>query len=298
MDTRQLRIFLAVAEYKSFSKAASAVFLTQSGVSYQIALLESTLGVRLLHRGPREVQLTESGLYCYKKIKKMLQDYDQMAVFARQIETEAKGRLAIGVHGGCEVTLLPEWVERLNREYPGIKVHLNHCKIDTILSLVRNRKVDIGFTLFFDGERNPTYNCRTIMKDPMVVAMSRYHPLAQRKALSLQDLAGQPFLYLNPLKKGIGGRGFEWRQKLCRRRGFEMEVVQTFPTLSALFLAVESGVGIAIFGAHSVEANSSRNIHCIPLVDEDCCYEHGLIWDRHNDNPNIGHFLDINGLGE
>ena len=59
-----------------------------------------------------------------------------------------------------------------------------------------------------------------------------------------------------------------------------MEVIQTFPSFQSLFLAVESGVGIALFGKQTIGGNASPQIHYVPLVDEDCCYEHGLVWDR------------------
>nr|WP_320131565.1 LysR family transcriptional regulator [uncultured Holophaga sp.] len=296
MDIHQLRVFLAVAEYRSFSRAASAVFLTQSGVSYQIAALESRLGFRLFDRGTREVSLTEAGQHCRKVVQKLIAEYDRMAQRGRSIAAEGSGRIAIGIHGGCEVGWLPDWVTRLGIEHPGIQVLLSHHSIDGILPALRSREIDLGFTLFFEGERYPGMNCHPILKDPMVVAMSRSHPLAGKAHLQLAELAGQPFLYLAPPRKGVSGRGLEWRRKLCRRRGFEMDVVQTFPSFQPMFLAVESGVGLGLFGRHTLMANASPHIHQVPLMEEDCWYEHGLVWDGRNPNPNIRYFLKAAGF--
>ncbi|WP_005031320.1 LysR family transcriptional regulator [Holophaga foetida] len=296
MDLHQLRIFIAVADYKSFSKAANAVFLSQSGVSYQIASLENSLKAQLFHRGPRDVALTEVGEYCYGVIKKMLTDFDDMIGHVNDMVEDVTSKLSIGVTGGHEIKQLATWVGKFIRRYPNISVELSNRWVDFICSDVESNILDLGFTMRFEGKRFPNIECRPIFVDHLVVAMNANHPLASRKSLKLADLCDQPFLHINMAQKGGANEGLEWRKKLCRKRGFIMNVVQTFPTFQTLFMAVEAGVGLGLFGQQIVEGNAPPTVHYVPLEDEDCQYEYCAIWKKEITNPNLDLFLRSSDL--
>ncbi|MBP1627015.1 MAG: transcriptional regulator AlsR family [Holophagaceae bacterium] len=294
MDIRQLRCFLAAAEHLNFTKAASDLFLTQSGVSYQITSLESSLGVQLFHRSPRAMKLTEAGVFYHRAIRDLVENYDEIVLKTRLLGTEVTGKLSIGVVGGYEMKPLPHWIDAFSHRYPKVEVKISHYWMDFIPEAIDKGEIDLGFTMLFEGERPPHMRCHPLLSDPSVVAMNAEHPLASRKSLHLADLKDQHFVTIHP---ALGSKALEWRKKLCRKRGFNMNIVQSFPSFMTLFMAVEAGVGIACYAQQVVEENASPRIHIVPIEDEDCRSEYGALWSKEVTNPNVDLFLQIMGVG-
>ncbi len=293
MDIRQLRCFLAAAERLNFTRAAADLFMTQSGVSYQVAALEDIVGVPLFHRTSRGLRLTEAGAFYHQAIRDMMASYDEVLLKTRLLGTEVSGSLAIGVLGGFEKKLLPGWLDAFSQHFPRVEVKLSHHKLNSLVEALESGEVDLGFTMLFEGECPPNLESHTLILDHSVVVMRPDHPLASRKSLLLADLKDQAFVAMDA---ELGSRALEWRKKLCRKRGFTMHIVQSLPSFATLFMAVEAGAGISIHAQQVVEENGSPRLHLVPLEDEDCRAELAVIWRRNSNNPNVPFFLQTMGL--
>ena len=201
MDIRQLRCFLAAAEHLNFTKAASALFMTQSGISYQIASLEEALGVQLFHRSPRAMKLTEAGNYYHQAIRQLVESYGEIVLKTRLLGSEVSGKLSIGVVGGYEIKLLPTWLDAFSHQYPKVEVTISHYWMDSIPEAIERGEVDLGFTMLFEGERPLHMHCHPLFSDCTVVAMHAGHALANRTSLRLADLKDRFWSFFFPLFK-------------------------------------------------------------------------------------------------
>src|SRR4051812_6438350 len=120
MDLRHLRYFVAVADERHFGRAAERLHMAQPPLSQQIRQLEAELGVELLHRTTRRVDLTEAGQASLERARAILTDVDQAAHHARLVAAGTVGHLAIGCVGSATYSLLPTLSRRLAAELPGV----------------------------------------------------------------------------------------------------------------------------------------------------------------------------------
>lgn len=120
MDLRHLRYFVAVAEERHFGRAAERLHMAQPPLSQQIRQLETELGVQLLHRTTRRVDLTEAGRAYLERARAILADIDEAGQHARLVAAGSVGHLAIGCVGSATYSVLPALSRRLSEELPGV----------------------------------------------------------------------------------------------------------------------------------------------------------------------------------
>lgn len=136
MELRSLEYFVAVADERSFTRAAQLCHVTQSTISAQILGLEKQLGEPLFDRSGREVALTEGGEVLLPYARRCLAaEADARAEFAARAGLE-RGELRVGTGGGVEHTVIPELLGRLHRERPGIDIHLVEATSGPLLDLL------------------------------------------------------------------------------------------------------------------------------------------------------------------
>nr|WP_320132648.1 LysR family transcriptional regulator [uncultured Holophaga sp.] len=295
MDIRQLRCFLAAAERLNLTRAAGDLFMTQSGVSYQIAALEEAVGVPLFLRTRRGLKLTEAGEHLACTFRDLVSRYEVALEEARCLGGSGVGHLTIGVLGGFEKKLLPGWLDAFARRHPGVEVRLAQHRLQSLARALEEGEVDLGFTLLLEGAVPAHLGSRVLFSDHSVVVMRPDHSLAGRARLSLAELKDQTFVAMD---EELGAQALEWRRRLCRKRGFTMQVAQSYPSFATLFMAVEAGQGISIHAQQVVEENGSPRLHQVPLEDADCAVDFAAVWRRDITNPSLVRFLQTMGVVE
>ena len=122
MELRHLRYFVAVAEERHFTRAAERLHMAQPPLSQQIRQLEAELGVQLLERTRRRVELTDAGSAYLQRARAILAEVDDAADEARRVAAGLQGRLIVGCVGSATYSLLPVFARTLRAELPGIDV--------------------------------------------------------------------------------------------------------------------------------------------------------------------------------
>jgi len=141
---KQIRTFITVSDYKSFTHAAEAMFMTQPAVSSQIKSLEETLGIPLIERNDKRVQLTEAGKLFYREAKEILAVYDRVVESMDEFKGLKKGRLALGASTIPGEYLMPRYIGAFRRLYPGITISLTVADTGKVMELLYERKIDLG----------------------------------------------------------------------------------------------------------------------------------------------------------
>lgn len=141
---KQIRTFITVADYKSFTQAAEAMFMTQPAVSSQIKSLEDTFGLSLIERNDKRVQLTEAGKLFYRESKEILAVYDRAVESMDEFKGLKRGKISLGASTIPGEYVMPRLIGEFRKLYPGINVSLTVADTSQVIDLLYERKIDLG----------------------------------------------------------------------------------------------------------------------------------------------------------
>ncbi len=197
MELRHLRYFVAVAEEGSLTIAAQKRLHTaQPSLSRQIHDLELELGVQLLIRGPRGVELTAAGRVFLDHARVALLQVEAASEAARRAAQPARTSFAIGFLTGYEMDWLPAVMGILRTELPSTEVVIHsQDSPDLAAGLIRG-KIDLAFLR--PEKQAAGLKFRLLRKDPLIVLMPRDHALAARSSIRPQDIAGETLIGVSP----------------------------------------------------------------------------------------------------
>ena len=229
-ELRHLRVFVAVAEQLSFTRAAERLHLTQQSVSRTVGELERELGVTLLERTTREVRLTPAGVSLLRDGAEAVRAADAAFVRAREIGTGALGRVRVGMSPAIGPRDRDEVVRALRPPGSDVSVALHEVRPADLRPMLRSHELDIALTRV-SGDDDDTLHSARLRPTPMVLCVP---PSTARRAASvaLRDLDGARLLVASP-------RGIAYTDLLVgrdRSRGRDVEVVEARVTGGAAFL--------------------------------------------------------------
>ncbi|TRW84932.1 LysR family transcriptional regulator [Mycolicibacterium sp. 018/SC-01/001] len=245
MELRHLRYFRAVAEELHFGRAAERLHIAQPPLSQQIRALERELGVTLLTRSTRSVELTDAGRAYLARVIDILAAVDAAAEQARRIERGTEGRLAIGCVGSATYSLLPSLVRALRQSLPDIDVHVQgEMLAPAQVAALRSGEIDLGLLRPPVGDAEIAVE--TLRRDELLVALPADHPLAGRASLDLAECAGEDFI-----SHAGGGRSRMGTElaALSAAAGFVPTIRHEADETSTLVTLVAAGLGVAIVPA-------------------------------------------------
>ena len=195
MEFRQIRYFLAVAEYRNFTQAANVLHIAQPTLSQQISELERTLNIKLLYRTKRSVELTPAGEALRKEAILLEEQYQRCLKTVAACRSGESGKIVLATLDTMEFTFLPEFFSLFVKKHPSIEIIHNTGTFREIQQMLLNRTADIGFNVvsLFD-ETEKLINI-PINHDRMVIAVT---DTPERKGLfafedhRTQDLLSHP----------------------------------------------------------------------------------------------------------
>jgi LysR family transcriptional regulator, hca operon transcriptional activator len=203
MELRHLRYFMAVAEAGSLTLAAERrLHTSQPSLSRQIRDLEDQVGVELLRRGARGVELTAAGRAFIDHARLALTQVDAAVEAARRAAQPAKRKLALGFLTGMEMTWLPEAMRILRGELPTVDVTVSSDYSPDLAEGLERGSLDLAF-LRADPDFDLTY--QVVGQEPLVVLMPSDHPLTTLDAIRPQQLVSQPFVAMVNKAKVLRG---------------------------------------------------------------------------------------------
>lgn len=250
---RQVRAFVAIAELGSFTRAASALHVSQPALTVQIRNLEDALATRLLDRDSRSVALTRAGRDLLPVLQRTLRDLDAAA---------AELRAAAGGHGGVvriaslpsfAATLLPDVIGACRRENPGLAFVVRDAVAERVTAMVQDDEVDVGIT----GGAIPAIEVEVLQRieDRLCVVYPVGHPLGARRRVRIDDLVDLPLVLTDP------ATSVRQRVEIAFASHGRRPIVACEATYMMTAVAmVRAGLGLTILPA------SAREIHIEPAL--------------------------------
>lgn len=186
MDLKQLNAFIAIADVRSFSAAASKTGLSQPTLSRLLKQLETDMGVELIDRYHRPLHLTEAGAFFYDKISTILTEIDTVTSMTQRLSMPSSG-LNIGFVPSVLYGLLPEVIAKLKQSNPDIEVNLKDISSYQQIDALKSGEIDIGFGRF--AHQDSWIQQILLRHERYMVALPKAHPLADSDEQRLIDLA-------------------------------------------------------------------------------------------------------------
>ena len=194
VSLRQLRAFVAVARTGSFTYAADSLHVTQSALSGLIKELELVLGVRLIDRSTRKIQLSDVGRGVYPLIDKIIQDLDNVLDDIGGLKSLKTGVVRIAAPQLMSCTLLPEVIAAYRIDHPDIQIRLVDCVVESVLPRVFSSEVDFGIGP--ERDPSPEITARTLFEMPFMAVFPQGHPLGKLKRIRWADAVEYPIIAL------------------------------------------------------------------------------------------------------
>lgn len=286
MDLRHLRYFIAVAEELNFTRAADRLHIAQPPLSQQIRHLEEELGVTLLHRTKRHVELSEAGQVFLDHARKILRSTEVAAVQARRAQRGEIGRLSVGFFEHMSYTLLPPIFRAYRERFPDVDVDVRWFPVIGQADALRRGDVDISFMR--PGTDSEDITTEVLVTEPFVIAVPASHPFATEDSLSLRDCAAERFVMYTP---HLAPDFHDMILRMCATAGFTPRVALEVGQVYTCLGLVSSGIALA-FVPSSVQRIHLDHVVYKPLRSRSLPVEVMLGWRRTNTSSLIGAFVE------
>ena len=238
IETRLLRYFLAIAREQNITRAAEALHVTQPTLSKQMMELEDQLGKRLLIRGKRRVTLTEEGQFLRKQAQEIMELMDKTESAFSAGEDIVGGDVYLGCAETPAMGEICRVFQSIRTDYPGVQFHIFSGDAETVMERLDKGLLDIGILQDPAVYERFEYT-RLSLKDVFGLLMPKDCPLAEREAVTLEDLEGLPLIFSQQTHHGPS------RTAWFGRRYEQYRIVSTYNLLYNATHLVERGVGYA-----------------------------------------------------
>ena len=267
MDQRHLEYFLAVADTGSFTNAAKALHVVQSGVSATVKALERELGSPLFDRSPQHVTLTAAGRALLPRARETLDAARAAKDAVHQTQGMLHGTVTVGTLTAINLVDLPGLLAALRAEHPGITVRLRAAVAGSagLAQDLRDGQVDVAF-LSLPGPPPADLNVRQLAAAPLVLYVPSSHPLAGAGRVALSQLAEFPFIDSPP---GFGNRMMV--DQAFAASGVEREVTLEMADIGQAASFIRAGLGIGFLSQFLID--DQTGLDTLEIADHELRWE-------------------------
>ncbi|MFB7798370.1 LysR substrate-binding domain-containing protein [Isoptericola sp. NPDC056134] len=281
----QVRCFVAVAEELHFGRAAARLNMTQPPLSRQIQKLEKAIGVSLLDRDNRHVQLTMAGDVFLTECRRLLVAADGAPALARRIAAGRAGMIRLGFTAATGFSLLGTLVQQIGELLPDVDLDLQELVTSEQIESIRRGELDLALgRLPFDPAE---FDSRLLLSEDLVLVVPDGHPLAAlHRPVRTPDLRDVPLIGHDPIKARY------FYDMVVRYVDVEhVNVVHVVSQILTMCSLVGAGRGVA-FVPESVRRLDPPGVSFVGLADvPDGIVELHAIWDRSSRNPALHELL-------
>jgi len=264
MDFKQVEAFVFVAKYKSFSRAADKLLLSQPTVSTHINTLEDNLGVKLFDRLSKEVVLTEAGQLFFPYAVDMMDLRERSHESVKEFLNEISGNLRIGASTIIAEYILPEVIKNFKESYPKTYFNFTVNNSQTVIQRIADGILDLAIVTRKIPKRDLEY--KLFMKDRIVLAVYPGHPLYKRDNVFVEEILKEDFI-----TREIGSGTRAAVEHSLKQKGYDFDSLNsaaTFATTHAVAQAVKSGLGIAFVSETALDNKScAGEVKSVPITD-------------------------------
>jgi LysR family transcriptional regulator, transcriptional activator of the cysJI operon len=287
VDLAQLQLFKDIVHSRSISRGAAHNGVTQSAASQTVQELERLLGVELLDRSCRPIEVQPAGRLFYDFCRDVLRRQQELLVSLEGVKGEAGGTLRIASIYSVGLSEMSRLEDEFHRRLPSAQLEVNYLRPEKVYQAVAEERVDLGLVSYPESTRELV--ALPWRSEPMVVACGADHPLAGAQRLRPEDLADAEFIGFDedlPISRDI--------DRFLREHGVKVHVLMQFDNIQSMKEALRLGHGISILPLPILRDDIAEGrLRAIPL-DQPLYRPLGIIHRRRRAFPRAAQvFLDL-----
>ena len=261
IDFITLRLFVAISDERSLTRAAEREHLALAAVSKRVSDLEAQLGVSLLYRQPKGVELTPAGHALLHHARNLLDNLQQLDADLSEFSQGVKGHVRIHANTSAVIEFLPEDLSVFARQHPEVKIDLEERVSSDTLRALREGLTDIGiFAGHLPAEDLQVFSYR---EDRLMLVTPREHPLATRSDIALREAAGFDFIGLQQ-----DASLHALLQQSAQQMGTPLRLRIQVRSFEAICRMIHTGMGIGVLPEQVVRNYlPALDVATIPLTD-------------------------------
>lgn len=261
MNFRDLEYVIALAETRSFSKASEKCFVSQPALSMQVKKLEDDLNAKLFERHQKSVLVTPLGMVIVEKAKQALQIRRDIELLAQQSNQATSLHVRMGIFPTMAQYLLPAIIQAsLKCHNPSINIIPVEQKTVKLKAMIKQGDLDFAI-LAKPSQLDPMMAFEPMFTDPFMLAVYEGHPLAEKKSVSLQDLAKEKMLLLE--------EGHCLREQILELQIDQKHVVEDqITSIETLRQMVIARLGVTVIPYIATQGTQFEGIRYIPFTGE------------------------------
>lgn len=253
MNLHHLRIFCAVAQRRNITAAAADLLLSQPAVSLQLKALEKELGLPLFERGGARLRLTHAGEVLHRSAVSILSATEEAERAVADLRDGTKGRLILGAGTTGGMYVLPRILQAYKAVWPETEILLHIGTTDQLLEKILQNVIDVG--LIGGPIEDRRFVAEPVCSDELVLIAAPSHPITSLAKVTLEDLAGMPFVVPE-----AGSRTRQLVERKLREAGVPLRIVMQLPGTEGVKRAVEAQLGIGVVSRYAVESECATGV--------------------------------------
>ena len=254
VEVREARYFIAVAEELNFGRAAVRLQMSQPPLSAAIKMMERRLGVTLLHRTTREVQLTPTGAVFLDHCRALVATAQAADIAAKQAADGQSGQLRVGAVTSAFTDPLPRSLEAFTASHPNVDVRIRELDTHVAVDLLHRRELDVALIRLLaapaDCERV------TLRREHFVLALPRTWPVPEGLEHNLFEAATLPWIWLD---RHISPDYHDQVAACCRAADFTPEAQHHANSITSQLAMVACGLGVALVPESATRLHALHN---------------------------------------
>ncbi|MCM3576090.1 LysR family transcriptional regulator [Mesobacillus subterraneus] len=283
MDIRQLRYFIAIAEERNITAAAHRLHMSQPPLSLQLKQMEEELGVMLVERHGKKLELTDKGQLLYRHALNIVHAFEEVKNELQETDEGRKGNLSVGINT-LSVPEFPEWLEAFHSSYPLVYLRIVQNDSAYLAELVKNRTIELGLVRLPLANQDLNY---LHLYNESFVFVCRQN--GQEK-ISIKEISDYPLIL--PSTEGLGS--FNIIHDAFTKVQLPLQVICECSDMNVLMQLVYSGIGSTIVPESVFQSYGYSNLFARKISDAELVSSVGLIWlKQHHLSRPARNFIDL-----
>ncbi|MED3933403.1 LysR family transcriptional regulator [Priestia megaterium] len=278
MDIRQLKYFVAIVEENNITKAAKRLNIAQPPLSYQLKLLEQTLGIDLFKRYGKKLELTLAGKTLYKRAVYLINQLNETVDEIQDIKNGIRGEISVGV-GHLDLYRLPDKINNFRKRYPEVTFKILDRDTNNLVRLLESRKIEmaiLNLPIVIDSSTVEMLRLGDI-KYSLFVPKS-WDVEESKHTITYKEIEQLP-LVLSRREDGVGGT-YEAIIEESKKHGVKLNIICECNNPHSAFTFVEAGIGATIMPNYIFNRFSKHNIRPLEIVGSSLSMESVVLWSK------------------
>ncbi len=272
LDIKHLQYFIQVTHFKSFTKAAEHLFITQPTISKMIKNLETELGVELFDRSRKQLTLTDAGRVVLEQAKLIDRAFNNLEREVESLSDLHKGHIRIGLPPIIDSSFFPNIIGRFHAQYPNITYQLVEDGSKKIEEAIENDLLDIGVIVL--PTNNELFHTFLFLEEDIKLILHQNHPLAQNVVVDLSKLQHEDFILFN--------KDFVLHDLVvssCKIAGFTPRIITESSRWDFIEEMVACELGVALL-PESLCSHLHNRVRSVKIINPSMSWKLGIIWSK------------------